>query len=119
MSEQIEPGPEWRLLGPDEVVSEGDEIAFIGGWAPAIAFGACVGRYGKYRRRIPSKPEKLDINNAFQVEIGDVPTLFVIIQPGRPFAGDVVIGNAIEARQLADWLNRYADWREAQQGESK
>jgi len=24
---------------------------------------------------------------------------------------DVVIGNAVEARQLADWLTRYADWR--------
>jgi hypothetical protein len=68
-----------------------------------------------YRRRVPAKPEALDINNAFRVEFGSSGQLFQILQPGPPDdVGDVVIGNAIEARQLADWLTRFADWREAQ-----
>jgi hypothetical protein len=65
---------------------------------------------------IPAKPEAMEIDNAFRVEVGSSGQLFQILQPGPPDdVGDVVIGNAIEARQLADWLTRFADWREAQE----
>ena len=115
---EIEPGDGWRLLGPDEVIKDGDEVYIRGDWFGTLDAGLVVAEY-IYRRRIPAKPEAMDTNNAFRVEVGSSGQLFQILQPGPPDdVGDVVIGNAIEARQLADWLTRYADWREAQ-GEAK
>jgi hypothetical protein len=68
------------------------------------------------RRRIPAKPEALDIWNAFEVSVGSgVAATFVIRQMGASQdEWDVVVGDLNDARQLADWLTRYADWREAQ-----
>jgi hypothetical protein len=119
MSEQIEPGDGWRLLGPDEVVRDGDEPwhRFEKRWMYGLMEVPYTAKaYHAVRRRIPAKPEAMEINNAFRVEVGSSGQLFQILQPGPPDdVGDVVIGNAIEARQLADWLTRYADWREAQE----
>jgi hypothetical protein len=120
MSEQIEPGDGWRLLGPDEVIKDGDEVYIKGDWFGTLDAGLVVADY-IYRRRIPAKPEAMDIWNAFEVSVGSgVAANFVIRQIGAgEYEWDVVIGDAVEARQLADWLTRYADWREAQEGESK
>jgi hypothetical protein len=64
--------------------------------------------------KTPAKPEAMEAGE-IQVEVGHSDRLFLILQPGPPGeAGDVVVGNATEARQLADWLTRFADWREAQ-----
>lgn len=121
MSEQIQAGDGWRLLGPDEVLRHGDEMLFyVDGkpyWltAPDTCFNEPKAKHFPYRRRIPAKPEAMEIWNAFKVECGYSPDQWAILQAGPPdCAGDVVVGNAAEARQLADWLTRYAAWREAQ-----
>jgi len=115
MSEQIEAGERWRLLGPDEVIRKGDEFYTGSGWIETEDMGFVVAE-DTYRRRIPAKPEAMDIWNAFEVSVGSgVAANFVIRQMGASQdEWDVVIGNAVEAGQLADWLTRYADWREAQ-----
>lgn len=119
MSEQIEPGEGWRLLGPDEVVKDGDEPwhRFEKRWMYGpMEVPYTAKAYPAVRRRIPAKPEAMEIWNAFKVECGYGLDQWAILQAGPPgCAGDVVVGNAIEARQLSDWLNRYADWREAQE----
>jgi hypothetical protein len=54
------------------------------------------------------------IHLGFGVEVG-CDQFFKILQPEPPDeATNVVVGNVTEARQLADWLTRFADWREAQ-----
>ena len=115
MSEQIEAGEGWRLLGPDEVIRKGDEVYTGSGWFVTLDAGLVVAEY-TYRRRIPAKPEAMDIWNAFEVSVRlGIAENFVIRQMGASQdEWDVVIGDAVEARQLADWLTRYADWREAQ-----
>jgi hypothetical protein len=120
MSEQIEPGDGWRLIDKEKDTKRpGDEYwACFGVWAPASNDGILHSEH-VYRRRIPAKPEALEFDDGFGVEVGCCDQLFLIVQPGPPDdVGDVVIGNAVEARQLADWLIRFADWREAQ-GDSK
>jgi hypothetical protein len=119
MSEQIEPGDGWRLLGPDESVDGfGDEHKTSEGvWVKVPSYFTLrkAKDFIAVRRRIPAKPEALDIWNAFKVECGYSPDQWAILQAGpTDCAGDVVVGNAAEARQLADWLTRFADWREAQ-----
>jgi len=59
--------------------------------------------------RIPAKPEALEIDhqtikcNSFnEVMASDEVEVWRLVS------------NPAEARTLADWLNRYADWREAQ-----
>ena len=116
---EIEPGEGWRLLGPDEVVRDGDEPwhRFEKRWMYGpMEVPYTAKAYPAVRRRIPAKPEALDIWNAFEVSVGSgVAANFVIRQMGASQdEWDVVIGNAVEARQLADWLTRYAEWREAQ-----
>jgi hypothetical protein len=122
MSKQIEAGDGWRLLGPDEPVSGfGDEYKRADGtWTkvPLYPNGEKASKFIAVRRRIPAKPKRLDIWNAFEVSVGSgVAANFVIQQMGASQdEWDVVVGNATEARQLADWLTRYAEWREAQGG---
>jgi len=116
---EIEPGEGWRLLGPDEVVRDGDEPwhRFEKRWMYGpMEVPYTAKAYPAVRRRIPAKPEALDIWNAFEVSVVlGVAANFVIRQMGASQdEWDVVIGNAVEARQLADWLTRYAEWREAQ-----
>jgi hypothetical protein len=122
---EIQAGDGWRLLGPDEVVFPLDELYFAegGSWhqmSPQNFLCKAARLWTAVRRRIPAKPEALDVWNAFDVSVGSgVAANFVIRQMvAMQDKWDVVIGNAVEARQLADWLTRYADWREAQ-GEAK
>ena len=119
MSEQIKAGEGWRLLGPDEVVRDGDEPwhRFEKRWMYGpMEVPYTAKAYPAVRRRMPAKPEALDIWNAFEVSVRlGVAANFVIRQMGASQdEWDVVIGSATEARQLADWLTRFADWREAQ-----
>ena len=121
MSEQIEPGDGWRLLGPDEHVRAiADEYYGLtdADWHPVSPMDHLrrASDFHAIRRCIPAKPEAMEIDDGFRVELGNNLDHFAILQAGPPdSAGDVVIGNAVEARQLADWLNRFADWREAQE----
>jgi len=106
MSEQIEPGDGYRLLGPDETVRDGDEVLFpFTGWGQARDIGNHAGRF-TYRRRIPAKPEP-DGVLFYEWRVENEKAVIRIDMEMAEF-------NAKQARQLADWLTRYADWREAQ-----
>ena len=104
---EIQAGEGWRLLGPDEVIKDWDEVYIRGDWFVTLAQGL-VGADYTYRRRIPAKPEAIWIN-------GHLLSLM---------EGSVHIGNKAydyflpssteDIRQLADWLISVADWREAQ-----
>ena len=111
----IEAGEGWRLLGPDELIKDGDEVYIRGDWFGTLDAGLVVADY-TYRRRIPAKPEAMEIWNAFDVSVGEGASAnFVIEQMGAAQdEWDTIVGNPAEARQLADWLMRFADWREAQ-----
>jgi len=108
MSEQIEPGEGWRLLGPDEVINDGDEVYIRGDWFGTEDAGLVVAEY-IYRRRIPAKPEAMEIDHQ-TIKCNSFNDVMVIDE-------DEVwqlVSNTKQARQLADWLRRFADWREAQ-----
>ena len=112
MSEQIEPGDGWRLLGPDDVLRHGDEMLFyVDGapyWmaAPDTCFNEPKAKYFPYRRRIPAKPEAFSGKSISTYEDGP---LWLMETGEEKTALDLN-----EAREFAAWLTRYADWREAQ-----
>lgn len=114
---EIDPGDGFRLIDKEKDTPKlGDQFHNGKAWfdrpSPLTPFSS----FDTYRRRIPAKPEAMDIWNAFKVQCGYAADHFAIWQVGPPdSAGDVVVGNADEARQLADWLTRFADWREAQE----
>jgi hypothetical protein len=115
MSEQMNPGEGWRLLRPDEAVREGDEFFYQARnkWIRVSYFGNCVGLLNTYRRRIPAKPEAIKIRHTL-IKCNS----FNDVMRATNQDVSLLVGSAAEARQLADWLTRYADWREAQ-GEAK
>jgi hypothetical protein len=119
---EIQLGEGYRLIDKaKDTKRPGDEYwSCFGDWALASNDGMFHPEH-VYRRRIPAKPDALDIWNAFGVSAGSgFAANFVIRQMGASQdEWDVVIGNAVEARQLADWLTRYADWREAQESVAK
>ncbi len=80
MSEQINSGDGWRLIGRIEYV------------------------------RIPAKPEPIKIRHTL-IKCNS----FNDVMRATNQDVSLLVGNADEARQLADWLTRYADWREAQE----
>lgn len=119
MSEQINPGDGWRLLGPDEVVKDGDEPwhRFEKRWMYGpMEVPYTAKAYPAVRRRIPAKPEPLEINDSN----GELSTSAGVsdcslIRDGRGKFPEVIVLSGIqEIRQLSDWLTRYAAWREAQ-----
>jgi hypothetical protein len=107
MSEQILPGDGWRLLGPDEVVREGDEFINFGEWQPVFKLMIGEETTGQVRRRIPAKPKAFGVL-FYQWRVINGKAVILIDMERAEF-------NAQQARQLADWLTRYADWREAQE----
>jgi hypothetical protein len=113
---EIQAGEGYRLIdNQKDRPMEGDEHYHLDGWRKRSYPSHPFTNTDTYRRRIPAKPEALDIWNAFEVGVGSgVAADFVIRQMALLDEWDVVIGNAAEARQLADWLMRFADWREAQ-----
>ena len=119
MSEQIEPGDGWRMLGPDEPIKAGDEFwrdaiplfKHKAGWIPTISgFIGLVAHGFKIRRRIPAKPEAIKIRHTL-IKCNS----FNDVMRATNQDVSLLVGSAAEARQLADWLTRYADWREAQE----
>jgi hypothetical protein len=108
MSEQIEAGEGWRLLGPDQVIKDGDEVYIKGDWFGTSAAGLVVAGY-IYRRRIPAKPKAIWIDG-HRVSFTE---------------GSVHIGNKAydycfsshteDIRKLGEWCISVAEWREAQE----
>ena len=112
MSEQINPGDGWRLLGPDEVVKDGDEPwhRFEKRWMYGpMEVPYTAKAYPAVRRRIPAKPEAIKIRHTL-IKCNS----FNDVMRATNQDVSLLVGSADEARQLADWLTRYADWREAQ-----
>ena len=114
MSEQIEPGEGWRLLGPDESVDGfGDEHKTSEGvWVKVPSYFTLwkAKDFIAVRRRIPAKPEAIEIDHQ-TIKCNSFDEVMAIDED------EVwrVVSNTEQARQLADWLNRYAVWREAQE----
>ena len=115
MSEQIEPGDGWRLLGPDKHVRAiADEYYGLtdGDWHPVSPMDHLrrASDFHAVRRRIPAKPEAMEIDHQ-TIKCNSFDEVMA-----KDDSGEVrrVVSNAEQARQLADWLTRYADWREAQ-----
>ena len=113
MSEQIEPGEGWRLLGLHETVKDGDEPwhRFDKRWMQVpmnVPYTAKA--YPAVRRRNPSKPEPMEIDHQ-NIRCNSFDEVMQCDDSGEVWR---LVSNAEQARQLADWLNRYADWRESQ-----
>ena len=102
---EIEPGEGWRLLGPDEVIKDGDEVYIRGDWFGTSDTGLVVADY-IYRRCIPAKPEWFAGPNISTYESGPLWLMET--------SEEKTLLDPREAREFAAWLTRYADWREAQ-----
>ena len=111
MSEQIEPGEGWRLLGPDDVVKSRDEYwsALSKIWVQHDGYGgqkAC--EFHAVRRRIPAKPEAM-------------PSLVDSVKRIRHFATgscDMPLETRLKciAKECEATLSKFdAEWREAQE----
>ena len=123
MSEQIEPGDGWRLLGPDDVLRHGDEMLFyVDGkphWmaAPDTCFDQPVAKYFPNRRRIPAKPEAMEIETERGLVTMQVYEPYVCVwisQMLGEYPEDVRLDTTEQIRQVISWLQQAADWREAQ-----
>ena len=115
---EIEPGEGWRLIDKaKDKKKPGDEYwSCFGEWALASNDGMFHSEH-VYRRRIPAKPESMvvdDSNGQLATSAALLDCCLVQIGGGR--GGETIVLSGIqEVRQLADWLTRYADWREAQE----
>ena len=114
MSEQIEPGDGWRLLGPEEQVKFADEFLSnaTGCWHPMIKdlYGWKANCFIAARRRIPAKPEPIKLRHTL-IKCNS----FNDVMRATNQDVSLLVSSVAEARKLADWLNLYADWREAQE----
>jgi hypothetical protein len=123
MSEQIEAGDGWRLLAAGEIIKRGDEFwddtePALSQWIDAGTFleGQRVSGIATYRRRIPAKPESISMMDySGIIAVTGLPETVTIEQVFYGEESDFVVIETVQnARQLAEWLTRYADWREAQ-----
>jgi hypothetical protein len=126
MMSEIQAGDGWRLLGPDEVLRHGDEMLFYvdhkAYWMPApdACFNQPIAKHFTYRRRIPAKPEAMEI---------ETKTGLVTLQVWQPYAcisqmlgkypEDVRLDTTEQIRQVIAWLQQVAEWREAQESVAK
>jgi hypothetical protein len=121
---EIQAGDGWRLLGPDETVKFADEYLSnaTGCWHPMTKdlYGWKANCFIAVRRRIPAKPERLVLKEleASICHRKKKPETWKVVASIFTFPGTGYL-DGDEARQLADWLTRYADWREAQESVAK
>jgi hypothetical protein len=133
MSEQIEPGYGWRLLAAGEIIKRGDEFwddtePALSQWIDAGTFleGQRVSGIATYRRRIPAKPEAMEIDDIaghmkLELREGDETVTACISQENVEdnFSWESIGMESIQSiREVIAWLQQVADWREAQ-GDSK
>jgi hypothetical protein len=116
---EIEAGKGWRLIDKaKDKKKPGDEYwSCFGEWALASNDGMFHSEH-VYRRRIPAKPPERLVLKEVAASIchrKKKPQAWrAVASIDATFPGTGYL-DAHEARQLADWLNRYADWREAQE----
>ena len=107
---EIEPGEGWRLIDKQKDTKRpGDEYwSCLDEWVTSSNDGIFYSEH-VYRRRMPAKPEAMEID-AKTIKCNPFNEIMAI---GKDEVWRLV-SNPEQARTLADWLNRYADWREAQ-----
>jgi len=117
MSEQINPGDGYRLIDKHtDKPREGDQYLYWNKWRDRPKPLAPWDFTHTYRRRIPAKPEAISMMDpSGMIAVTALPETVTIEQEFPGEESDFVIIETVQyARQLADWLTRYADWREAQ-----
>jgi hypothetical protein len=110
---EIQAGEGYRLIDKaKDNKKPGDEYwSCFGEWALASNDGMFHSEH-VYRRRIPAKPEAMEMDG-HRVSLDNG-----FMRIGSLFSHYYFTARPAAIRQLADWLTRYADWREAQ-GEAK
>jgi len=121
MMSDIQAGDGWRLLGPDEVVREGDEFINFGEWQPVFKLMIGEETTGQVRRRIPAKPNVLDIQSeGGSISLETIPRGPVwLIQRWEDSRDEVRLDTTEQIRQVIAWLQQVAEWREAQESVAK
>jgi hypothetical protein len=123
MNEQIEPGEGWRLLRPDDVLRHGDEMLFYVDhkpyWMPTpdACFNQPVAKHFTYRRRIPAKPEAMEIKGESGLKGWMRKDNTLVLEQKDDSGGFecVLIWETKSIRQVIAWLQQVAEWREAQE----
>ncbi len=118
MMSEIQAGDGWRLLGPDEVVKDGDER-----WRRSekrwvlipmdVPYTAKA--YPAVRRRIPAKPDAMEIDEfgLTQATICTSGGVSLRQQDISGFGEYVFLESSEQIRKLGEWLISVAEWREA------
>ena len=116
---EIEAGNGCRLLMAGEELRHGDELLTSEGWfvINSMFVGERVNDLSSFRRRIRQMPERVEMSDpAGDTGVMGSPDGVTIRQKVSDEESEYVIITTVQgARQLADWLNSYADWREAQE----
>jgi hypothetical protein len=114
---KIQAGDGWRLIDTEkDTPREGDEFYYWGKWQirpyPLKPFSNTE----TYRRRIPAKPEAMEIGENDQLHL--IPDNFgdVEIHQGPDW---ILLSETPVIRKLGEWLISVADWREAQDSVAK
>ena len=111
---EFTPGEGWRLIDIEKDTPEKGDQAFCGPgrWKDRNSWFRPFNKSVVYRRRIPASPERLVLKEVTasichrkkKPETWKVVASIDVAFPGTGYLdGD-------EARQLADWLTRFADW---------
>jgi hypothetical protein len=119
INEMIQAGEGYRLIDKAaDTKRPGDEYwSCFGKWVTASNDGIFHSEH-IYRRRIPAKPEAMEIDDELTIKTGDITDQPCLLhrEEDKPYW---ICFGPHECRKLADWLTRYAVWREAQEGKSK
>ena len=109
---EIQAGDGWRLIDKaKDTPQKGDQVHLGSNkWVERTTWNEPFYPTRKYRRRIPAKPEPECIGGTSYY----CDSNWAAIRETQDTYG-VLVTKAASARKLADWLTRYADWREAQE----
>jgi hypothetical protein len=116
---EIEASEGWRMIDKEkDTPREGDEFYCLASWQKRLHPLHPFSSTETYRRRIPAKPERLVLKEvtASICHRKKKPETWEVLASIDAAFPDANYLDGDEARQLADWLTRYADWREAQGG---
>jgi hypothetical protein len=116
---EIEPGDGWRLIDKHtDKPREGDQYLYWNKWRDRPKPLDPWDFTHTYRRRIPAKPEAMEIDDELTIKTGDITNQPCLLhrEEDKPYW---ICFDPHECRKLADWLARYADWREAQESVAK
>ena len=116
---EIKAGEGYRLIDKaTDTKRPGDEYwSCFGQWIKASNDGMFHSEHA-YRRRIPAKPELMEIDDELTITTDEITDHAWLrhCEEDKPYW---ICFEPHECRKLADWLARYAEWREAKEGEFK